>query len=226
MILLCQWYKTDDDYRNFELEAVRRSNMLSGLFHAIEYVDGQDKRWSYGDMLDLAAEKYRGQACVLANTDIAFNDTCSSLRHLVRPNRIVALTRWENDSTPNMVGRLVRAKPPACEYKFLSGTQDAWAFIGGEVPEVSLDIPMGVQGCDQAFLGLAVKAGCEVLCPSFDIRIKHVHSKPSNYEGVGSISGVYAYPEITTLAGGSGLVCVHNWPTDESGEEYISTCPR
>lgn len=226
MILLYQWYQTDDEYRNLELDAVRRANWLSGVFHTIECVDGQSKKWSYGEMLSLAAEKYRGQVCVLANTDIVFNDTCSPLRHVVKPNRIVALTRWENDSTPNMLGHLIEVGDSEGECKFLSGTQDAWAFIAGEVPEVSLDIPMGTKGCDQVFLGWAIKTGCEVLCPSLDIRIRHVHSKPNSYEGVGSLPGFYAYPEITTLSGGVGLVLVHDFPGDGSDAEFIKTCPR
>lgn len=227
MILLCQRYKTEDEYRNLELAAALRGNWLSGLFHTIECVDGQSKKWSYGEMLSVAAEKYRGQVCVLANTDILFNDTCSSIRHIVRPNRVVALTRWENDSTPNMIGHLVEVDGTDCEYKFLSGSQDAWAFIAGEVPEVTIDIPMGEMGCDQVFLGWAVKSGCEVLCPSFDVRIKHIHANRNTYANVKAMSGFYAYPEITTLAGGVGLVCVHDFPSDDDSDaEFIATCPR
>lgn len=227
MILLCQWYQTSDQWRNAELAGVRDANALSGVFDEVCYVDGQSKRWSYGDMVSLAARRYRGKVCVLANTDILFNDTCASLRTVVRENTVVSLTRWENDSTPNMLGHLVEIGENDVERKFFSGTQDVWAFVGGGIPAVATSIPMGKKGCDQVFVGWAAKAGCKVFCPSLDIRVKHVHAKPNDYEGVKSLSGLYGYPEMTTVAGGVGLVLVHDFPADgETRPEFIETCPR
>jgi hypothetical protein len=54
MILLSQWYEPGDSHRRSELAEVREANESSGLFEQCVYVDGDKKRWTYGDFVDLA----------------------------------------------------------------------------------------------------------------------------------------------------------------------------
>jgi hypothetical protein len=228
VILICQWYEAGDETRRSELAAARQANRTSGVFEAIHYVDGTAKRLTYGEIISLASRKFPGKVCVLANSDILFNESACCLRTVAKPSRIISLTRWENDSTPNMVGHLVGPESwTRNEYKFFSGSQDAWAFVSGSLPDMSIDIPMGRVGCDQVFLGWAAKSGCEVLNPSFDVRTRHIHASHADYSQEPSMEGLYGYPEMTTLAGGVGLVLTHEMPLkDPQAVEFIETWPR
>jgi hypothetical protein len=231
MILICQWYEPDDDLRLAELSGVRAANTVSGIFSKACYIDGTEKKLTYGQLFTFAEEHFPGELCVIANTDILFDATASLLTLCCRPNRIAALTRWEGGDTPNMMGHLVASKSRVNELKFFSGTQDAWAFVAGTLPALERDVPMGEVGCEQVLLGTLAKQGCEIICPSIDVRARHVHSQHVDYEDAPAVHGTYVYPEMTTILGGTGLVCRHEVPftLDKTGNiplEAIHTCPR
>lgn len=210
MILLAQWYSPADAARQKELEDVREANTASGLFRECVYVDGAAKRWTFGDFLDLAEKSAGGEVCVLANTDILFDRTISVAEDFCGERRVVALTRWESGSSPRMLGHTAGER-------FFSGSQDVWVFTSGKLPvtEPIRRISMGTCGCENAFLGELVKAGCGVLNPAIDIRTRHVHSVSPSEHG-GSVGGYYAYPELTTV-NGTGYVLAHHWPPRSDG---------
>jgi hypothetical protein len=202
VILLSQWYEPKSPARRAELARVREANEGSGLFSRTIYVDGEVKRWTYGDFLTLAAAEAPGETIALANTDIEFNDTIQLLDPCP-PNRIYALTRWESPSSPRMIGHFANER-------FFSGTQDVWVFQAGGVPAHSDSIPLGHVGCENAFLGSMVNAGCEVFNPALDVRTMHIHAEPPGDDRP-AVQGFFAYPELTTLIG-TGLVFGHPWP--------------
>lgn len=220
MILLSQWYEPDDTDRLAELKQVREANETSGLFRKTVYMNGEE-RLSFGRFFDCAAANHRGEVCVVANTDIMFDGTASMIESCCKPNRIVALTRWEWPYvTPRMLGHFVGDH-------FFSGSQDVWAFIGGELPQWSDVVPLGYVACDQAVAGWATMAGCEVVSPSLTIRTMHVH-RAQRDAWAGSIDGWYGYPEPTIVADEyPGLVLVHEWPPKDGQENrgaIIRTC--
>lgn len=222
MILLSQWYSPSDPTRLRELSTVRESNSKSGLFRECEYVDGETRRWTYGAMMSFAADSFAGQVCVVANTDILFDSTILKAEEMCDEKRVVALTRWESASSPRMLGH-------SAGERFFSGSQDVWAFVAGRtpLPDAIHRIPLGVSGCENAFLGELVRAGCGVINPAIDIRTRHVHAGEPN-QCVGSVGGYYAYPELTT-AEGEGLVLAHDWPAADGGRvtmEVIQTWQR
>lgn len=211
MILISQWYETSSEKRSKELRDARVANETSGIFDRTVYVDGRNKRWTYGDMLQIAARDYRGQLCVIANTDIVFDSTSSMIPLVCKENRVIALTRWESAHCPNMLGHLAYHSP-ARQWLF-SGTQDAWAFIAGTIPYLMKeDFSMGVPGCEQAMLASLVMSGCEVISPSIDVRIRHFHSDAVDYEGVPTACGLYAYPKMTSISDQDGYALVHECP--------------
>ena len=222
MILLSQWFTPEGETRAKELADVREVNESSGLFERCIYVDGSQKRWTYGDFLLLAAETCSGKPVVVANTDILFDSTIAVAGEMVGGKRMLAITRWENATSPRMIGHSVHDR-------FFSGSQDVWVFVGGQVhrPERAASIPLGVTGCENAFLGEMVAAGCGVLNPAIDVRTRHVHSEGSQ-QSPGSVPGVYAYPELSTLDG-QGYVLTHPWPPGSTGEaqtEMFATWQR
>ena len=210
MILLSQWYSPANGVRLKELADVREANIASGLFSECVYVDGETKQWTYGGLLDFAAKSFSGQVCVLANTDILFDRTILQAESLCEERRVLALTRWESAASPRMLGHLAGER-------FFSGSQDVWVFTAGRLPATDAihRISLGTCGCENAFLGELVKAGCGVFNPAIDIRTRHVHSVEPSTHG-GSVRGYYAYPELTTIEG-AGCVMAHDWPPADSG---------
>jgi hypothetical protein len=209
MILLSQWYEPEDPSRLGELVKVRREN--EPLFRETLYLDGREKRWEFADFFAVATEKYPGEVCVVANSDILFDaQSASQIKTACEQNRLLALTRWEDPTSPNMLGHFVGAANMAGHYRFFSGTQDAWAFIGGGLPELLSPVPLGCPGCDNVIAGWAAAAGCQVFDPALDIKTWHIHSQQTR-PARDPVYGLYGYPELTTVHI-TGVVACHSWP--------------
>lgn len=226
MILLSQWYEPEDPSRMAELEKARKANADSGLFKDITYLNGVKSDWKYNDFFDYAATHFYGEVCILANTDIIFDETARIVPEICQKGRILALTRWEDPSSPNMLGHFSGAANMIGRYCFFSGSQDSWCFIAGGLPPLPSRVPMGVPGCDNVIAGWATKSGCEVFNPAMDIKTWHVHeSGARSYPG--SMQGFFGYPELTTLSV-TGRVIGHQWPLRDGKVEWetFNTCRR
>jgi hypothetical protein len=209
VILLSQWYTAGSPGRTEELLRVRDANEGGGLFERCVYVDGDARRWTYGDFLDLASESFPGEVVAVANTDIEFDETIGLAAKACTPNRVLALTRWETPASPRMMGHAT------ADGRFFSGSQDTWMFIAGRLanPPRLREVPLGVVACDQVSVAEWTRAGVEVFNPAIDVRTWHIHRDPPP-EDREQVFGVYAYPELTTLIG-TGLVVWHHWPSED-----------
>ncbi len=206
MILLIEHYKPSDPERIAELDGTLKANVELGIFENIVPLSfDTDERLRYGHVFRLCADKFAGRVCVLANADIQFDHTARLLDGAVcDPKRFVTLTRWESPATPRMIGQYV-------DERFYSGSQDVWAFMGGELVGIGDRIPLGYIGCDNAIAGEAMKAGYDVVNPALSIRTWHNHKSTGRGEGEMSVVGTYAYPELTTMAV-TGQMVHHEWP--------------
>jgi len=205
MILIVEGYRPADEARLAEIESCVKANDNLGIFDDFQPMVSGDGRLRYGHVFRTCAERYPGRVCVLANADIVFDESAKLLPYLVRKGRLVTLTRWENDSTPRMLGRFH-------DERFYSGSQDVWAFIGGDLVGLGDQIALGYIGCDQAIAGEAMNAGIEVVNPALSIKTRHVHTV-GGVRGPDEMSfqGTYAYPELTTTRC-TGSVVYHQWP--------------
>lgn len=208
MILMVEHYVPADPQRVAELSATLESNMALGVFDEVLPLSNGEERLRYGQVFRIAAEKYPGRMCVLANADIQFDYTARLLPGVVREKTLVALTRWETDATPRMIGQYR-------DERFFSGSQDVWAFIGGELVGVGDRMALGYIGCDQAICGEAMQAGYAVVNPALSIKTFHHHAVDAREPGGLSARGIYAYPELTTLSV-TGRMVYHAWPMEES----------
>jgi len=206
VILLIEHYVPTDPVRIAELDATLKANMALGVFDSIVPLSAGEGRLQYGHVFRLCAEKFHGQVCVLANADIQFDWTARLLPGVVNAKRFVTLTRWENRSTPRMMGHHKHNR-------FYSGSQDVWAFLGGELVGVGDGIPLGYIGCDNAIAGDAMKAGYAVVNPALAITTWHNHASGDRGPSELSVPGTYAYPELTTLTL-TGSLLHHQWPEE------------
>jgi hypothetical protein len=206
VILFIEHYKPSDPERIAELDGTLKANVELGIFETIVPLSfDTDERLRYGHVFRLCADQFAGRVCVLANADIQFDHTARLLDGAVcDPKRFVTLTRWESPATPRMTGQYV-------DERFYSGSQDVWAFMGGELVGIGDRIPLGYIGCDNAIAGEAMKAGYDVVNPALSIRTWHNHKSTGRGEGEMSVVGTYAYPELTTMAV-TGQTVHHEWP--------------
>lgn len=212
MILVSQSYSSSSDERNSELLKCRLHNETSGLFDRVEYLEGGDRTISFSEMYAHCESRYRGQWCVIANSDITFGSTAYLLRSMKKEGLLVALTRWEDHASPRLIGHYH-------EDRLFSGSQDSWAFLAGSIPRPSLDIPLGVNGCDQAIAGWAVLAKAEVTDPALSIKTMHLHSCDDRPADRKSMTGFFGYPQITTTHTSGDVLC-HDWPRKDGEWEY------
>lgn len=213
MILMFEHYTPGDVTRLAELDATYKANVESGLFDQINPLtsNSEDKRLRFGQVFRMAAERWPGQVCVLANADIQFDTTGRMIPAVVNDTRLVALTRWESKATPRMIGHVRDAR-------FYSGSQDVWAWIGGELVGVGDSVALGYVGCDQAICGEAMNAGYSVVNPALSIKTWHNHSGGERPPSGPASYGTYAYPELTTVAL-TGSIVYHKWPLEKPARE-------
>jgi hypothetical protein len=228
MILLSQWYEPEDPARLAELKQAREANEASGLFKEVATLDGSGAPLTYNDFFDHAAKHFHGEVCVLANSDIAFDASAAVIPDICRSGRLIALTRWEDQASPNMLGHSLGPEGAIGLGLFFSGTQDSWCFIAGGLPPLPGRVPMGVPGCDNVIAGWAAKVGLEVLDPALEVKTWHIHkSVVRRYHGC--MNGFFGYPELTTLST-KGIVAGHMWPQEGDFQQWewelISTCRR
>ena len=207
---MVEHYVPEDPRRLSELDATYKANVALGVFDEIAPIQTPG-RLRYGTAFRLAADRWPGQVCVLANADIQFDHTARLLPGAVRRGWLTTLTRWEDDSTPRMIGQYK-------DKRFYSGSQDVWAFVGGELVGVGDRMALGYVGCDQAIAGEAMLAGYAVTNPALSIKTIHNHVGGKRGPNELSAMGTYAYPELTTLKV-TGRMVHHPWPQESANAD-------
>jgi hypothetical protein len=211
MILIQQVYASADPRRQRELDEARDRNRAADVFNAFENVDGTTRRASFGDLFRLAAERFAGRVCVIANSDIACDASLRLAEPLVAGRRpvLVALTRWDDASGPSMEGRV-----DATDWRFYSHSQDTWVFVAGRLPPFPADFLLGIPGCESRLAFEAAAAGVTVVDPALSIRTWHIHASGTrSWTRRDAYGGPVLFPRLTTSddASGAALVRERRW---------------
>jgi len=213
MILLQQRYDSPDPARQGELCAARAANASCPAFTELVDVDGAAKRWTFADLLQMAADRFRGKACVIANSDISFTASIADAGRLLQPNTLVALTRWDDDAAPSMEGRV-----DSSTWRFYSQSQDAWIFIAGGLPPFAADFRLGIPRCENRFAYEAAAAGVVVVNPALSLRTRHHHgTNLRTWKRAEHYRGPLFFPRLTTLdvPAPEGIVVDRRWGRHE-----------
>jgi len=197
MNLIHEHYMSLDPARAVELATVRERNAASGIFTTILPVaDGGRK--TFAELFDLAARRFPGEICVVANSDIAFDASLAGTEDLIRRHPrplLVALSRWDDPSGPSMEGRI----DPAT-WRFYSHSQDTWVFRAGSLPDFAAQFTLGIPACESRLAYEAVRAGVAVVNPALSVRTWHHHrSAVRSWRLKDSYRGPLFFPRLTTL---------------------------
>jgi len=197
MILIQQKYDSPNPDRQRELELVRDINAATPAFAEVVHVDGGQKRWTFADFFRLAAERFPGRVCVLANSDIAFDESIVHVAPLAERAILVALSRWDDASAPSMEGRVEGDR-----WHFYSHSQDVWAFKAGGLPPFNADFQLGVPQCESRLAYEAAAGGTIVLNPALSIRCLHHHASAiRTWARSDRYRGPMLFPRMTTIDG-------------------------
>jgi hypothetical protein len=202
MNLIFESYTSKDPTRAAELAHVQEINATSNIFERIVPVrDGGRK--TYADLIGLAADRFPGEVCVIANSDIAFDASLEVaaewLRNAARPS-LVVLSRWDTPTSPSMEGRVDHGTG-----KFFSHSQDTWMFVAGTLPKFDAGFTLGIPACESRLAYEAWKAGVAIANPALTVRSWHHHaSAVRTWKLTDSYKSPYYFPRLTTL---EGIVC-------------------
>ena len=132
-------------------------------------IASQGKRLTFDALFSMAERDWSGYPVIMANADIAFDDTLAMLEDVALQGSLLCLSRW-NESAD---GRLDHFDAP--------NSQDAWIFEP-PLPAIACAFELGTPGCDNRLAHEASRAGLRVLNPSRSLRSAHLHnSQVRNY---------------------------------------------
>lgn len=134
-------------------------------------------RLKFCDLFDIANRELAGKVCIIANSDIYFDDSLRELAGYDLTGKLLCLSRW--NVTPS--GEL--------EYYGERWTQDAWIFRS-PIRKFRSDFQLGVLACDTRLNHEAASAGLQLLNPCKTIKAIHLHlSAVRNYTLAGRLQG-------------------------------------
>lgn len=195
MILIQQRYCSSDPARQAELDHVREVNHAVAAFRDVIEIEGGTTRQTFADLFAVATVRCTGKPVVIANSDIAFDDSIAAVSSVLVPGMLVALTRWDDLTAPSMEGRV-----DSRSWRLYSQSQDTWIFIAGSLPPFRADFQLGVPRCENRLAYEAAAAGVVVVDPALSVRSMHHHAsrvrswKPGDY-----YRGPLLFPRLTTL---------------------------
>ena len=138
----------------------------------ISYIEN---RPTFNYCFALAQQYYPNSKIILSNADIYFNETLATLKNYDFKNKLIALTRWDDDGTGAI-------KPFIMEGKPWIPSQDTWIY---ETPIKHFwhdKIRIGVFNCEPWIMYHALKNGVDVINPCKTIQCCHLHtSNKRNY---------------------------------------------
>lgn len=195
MILIQQRYRSSDPARQDELDHVRKINRSVSAFSEVVDLDGDSRRCTFADLFDLATRRFPGRTVVIANSDIAFDDSIVAVSTILAPGMLVALTRWDDATAPSMEGRVDDR-----HWRFYSQSQDTWIFHAGTLPTFRSDFQLGVPRCENRLAYEAAAAGVVVVDPALSVRTMHHHAtNVRSWKRGDAYVGPLLFPRLTTL---------------------------
>lgn len=196
MILIHEHYTSSDAARAAELDRVRALNAAAGVFEEIVPV-AEGGRCSFAELFALAARRFGGRVCAIANADIAFDESLHAAADLVRRTPrplLVALTRWDDPSGPSMEGRVDPGR-----WRFYSQSQDTWLFVAGALPAFEAGFTLGIPACENRLAYEAHRAGIAVADPALSVRTWHHHASGTrSWKLADAYRGPLYFPRLST----------------------------
>lgn len=146
------------------------------------YLKVSDKhRATFSGLFKYARENLSGKKCIIANSDIFFDETLEVISEADLGNTMICLSRW--DIREGLGGYAVKLFNRA-------DSQDSWTFtspVSKKIEERS-NFFLGRIGCDNALAWIAHEEGMKLTNPAHQIISKHMHMVDyRTYKSYGSL---------------------------------------
>ena len=146
------------------------------------YLKVSDKsRVTFASLFKYARESLSGKDCIIANSDIFFDETLEVINEADLGNTMICLSRW--DIKEALGGQAVKLynRPDS---------QDSWTFtspVSKKIEEKS-NFFLGRKGCDNALAWILHEDGMKLTNPAHQIITKHLHMVDyRTYQSYGSL---------------------------------------
>jgi len=135
-------------------------------------------RATFSDLFRYTRESLSGEKCIIANSDIFFDETLGVISDVDLGSIGISLSRWDVKSNGDI--ELFRR----------ADSQDSWMFkspVSKEIEEKS-NFYLGRMGCDNALAWIMHKGGMKLTNPALQIVSKHLHLvEHRTYHNYGSL---------------------------------------
>lgn len=207
MILVTSYYKTQSIDRQKEIDECLikniQNNMIENIYllndkiYELNFIKDQSKikqfniiddnsKLNFKDAIEFINSYCYKELVILSNTDIYFNKSLSLIKQENLDNQILCLLRYNVDKNGNYDIFKHFGEPR-------SDSQDCWIFQSPlKINTNDINFTFGTLGCDNIFASKAHEQGYELLNPSYDIKIFHLHNEEErNYTCDDRIHGNY-----------------------------------
>lgn len=165
------------------------------IYEESELQPNSKKILKYSDAIDFINTNLNGSLCILANSDIYFNETLSKINYESMHGKFYALLRYDEELNGKKT-IFKRHDIPRDD------SQDTWIFNSPlEINLSYLDFHFGTLGCDSIFANAVHdNTFLKVSNPAYDIITTHVHQTQfRSYNCDDRIHGKYALVKPTHL---------------------------
>lgn len=207
MILITSYYKTDNLNRQKEIDECLIKNvnnknlehiyLLNDQLYELDFIEDKNKikqfniidndsKLNFKEAIEFINSYCYRELVILSNTDIYFDDSLSLIENEDLENKIYCLLRHNVDKDGNFDIFRHFGEPR-------SDSQDCWIFQSPlKINTNEIDFTFGTLGCDNIFASKVHEQGYELLNPSYDITIYHLHNEEErNYTCDDRIHGNY-----------------------------------
>jgi hypothetical protein len=218
MKLLTEYFKSSNPQRDKEYSTCIQENLKNTHIDEIIIFISDDStlelkspkikivnlqiRPTFKYLFEYCNDNFQNQKCIIANTDIFFDESLSHFSDFVLENKFISLTRWDLLNQENKWYLRFYDFPwrkPDDEITTAQFSQDAWIFQTPFKNDDRLDFLMGRPGCDNRISQIVHENGYDVRNPSKQIIIKHLHlSNHRTYTNQDIVPGPYLLIKPTT----------------------------
>ena len=212
MILITTYYISDNEFRNNEINKCLIKNIENNYIKKIYLLNNKlfdlsflkniknyknkviqviisthdNYILNYKDAIQFINTNLKDKICILANSDIYFDDSLFKINSQNIHGRFFGLLRYDEDNEGNKK-IFTRFDEPR------NDSQDSWIFMSPLNIDLSkIDFTFRTLGCDSIFSKYVYDSGLKVCNPCYDIITTHVHNTEyRTYNCDHRIHGIY-----------------------------------
>ena len=209
MILITTYYESQNTYRqkeiiyclikNFKNKYIKTIYLLNNNIYDLYFINDINKKikqikisdnekyiLKYNDALQFINNNLKNEICILANSDIYFDQSLNKINYKNIFNHCFALLRYDEISLYNKK-IYDRDNIPR------NDSQDSWIFKSPlNIDLNKCDFSFGTLGCDSIFATIIYDSNINISNPCYDIISTHVHkSYYRTYDETTRIHGKY-----------------------------------